>query len=66
MKLNTQSFALNPKHNTRAANVPVSLHIDYHLGDAEDGATKISLDKKEVFNAMKKDLQKVHEIWQLS
>jgi sugar phosphate isomerase/epimerase len=45
-------------------NVPVSLHLEYSLGGAEGGATKISVDKKVVFNAMKKDLQKVHDLWQ--
>jgi len=44
--------------------VPVTLHLEYSLGGAENGATKISCDKKVVFDAMKKDLQKVHELWQ--
>lgn len=44
--------------------VPVSLHIEYPLGGVEDGAKTISIDKKEVFNAMKKDLRKVQEFWQ--
>jgi sugar phosphate isomerase/epimerase len=45
-------------------NVPVSLHMEHPLGGAEQGETKISVDKKVVFDAMKKDLQKVHELWQ--
>jgi len=45
-------------------NVPVSLHLEYSLGNAESGATKISVDKNVVFDAMKKDLQKVHQLWQ--
>ena len=45
-------------------NVPVSLHMEYPLGGAENGATQISCDKQVVFNAMKRDLQKVHELWQ--
>lgn len=45
-------------------NVPVTLHLEYSLGGAESGATKISCDKKVVFEAMKKDLQKVHDLWQ--
>jgi sugar phosphate isomerase/epimerase len=45
-------------------NVPVSLHLEYSLGGAEHGATKITCDKKVVFEAMKKDLQKVHQLWQ--
>ena len=44
--------------------VPVSLHLEYSLGGAEGGARQISVDKKVVFEAMKKDLQKVHELWQ--
>ena len=45
-------------------NVPVSLHLEYSLGGAEHGATKLSCDKQIVFNAMKKDLQKVRVLWQ--
>ena len=45
-------------------NVPVSLHMEYALGGAEHGATKLTCDKKIVFDAMKKDLQKVRELWQ--
>jgi sugar phosphate isomerase/epimerase len=45
-------------------NVPVTLHLEYSLGGAEHGAAKITCDKKVVFEAMKKDLQKVHELWQ--
>jgi L-ribulose-5-phosphate 3-epimerase len=45
-------------------NVPVTLHVEYPIGGAEHGATKISCDKQVVFNAMKRDLQKVHDLWQ--
>ena len=45
-------------------NVPVTLHMEYPLGGAEHGATKLSCDKQIVFNAMKKDLQKIHDLWQ--
>ncbi|MCW3107812.1 MAG: Xylose isomerase domain protein barrel [Segetibacter sp.] len=45
-------------------NVPVSLHMEYPLGGAEDGATQLSVDKEVVFTAMKRDLQKVKELWQ--
>lgn len=44
--------------------VPVSLHFEYPLGGAEHGATKLSCDKQVVFDAMKRDLQKVHDLWQ--
>ena len=44
-------------------NVPVSLHLEHPLGGAEHGDTKISVDKKVVFDAMKKDLKTVHDLW---
>jgi len=47
-------------------NVPVILHTEYALGGAEHGAKEITCDKQIVFNAMKKDLQKVRELWQQS
>ena len=45
-------------------NVPVSLHFEYPLGGAEHGATTLSCDKQVVFDAMKRDLQKIHDLWQ--
>jgi sugar phosphate isomerase/epimerase len=45
-------------------NVPVSLHLEYPLGGAEHGATEISVDKKVIFAAMKKDLTKLHALWE--
>ncbi|MCM4151454.1 sugar phosphate isomerase/epimerase [Arenibacter sp. N53] len=45
-------------------NVPVSLHLEYELGGSEHGATKITIDKKEVFAQMKKDLTFLQEAWQ--
>lgn len=47
-------------------NVPVSLHFEYSLGGAESGGKDISIDKKEIFKIMKKDLQKIHQLWQQS
>ena len=44
-------------------NVPVSLHLEYNLGGAEHGATKLTIDKKEVFKRMKKDLTFLKEAW---
>jgi sugar phosphate isomerase/epimerase len=44
-------------------NVPVSLHLEYDLGGAEHGASKITIDKKEVFTQMKKDLNFLRETW---
>lgn len=45
-------------------NVPISLHLEYDLGGAEHGATKITIDKKEVFAQMKKDLAFLKDTWQ--
>ena len=44
-------------------NVPVSLHYEYPLGGAEHGGTEISIGKKEIFDAMKRDLQWLHARW---
>lgn len=54
-------FSLLKKYNV---NVPVSLHIEYDLGGAEKGNSKITIDRTKVFAAMKKDLQKIHSLWQ--
>ncbi|WP_405412943.1 sugar phosphate isomerase/epimerase family protein [Maribacter sp. Asnod1-A12] len=45
-------------------NVPISLHLEYDLGGAEHGATKITMSKKEVFARMKKDLTFIEDAWQ--
>jgi sugar phosphate isomerase/epimerase len=42
---------------------PVSLHLEYDLGGAEKGQSNITVDKKVVFNAMIKDLNKVKQLW---
>lgn len=42
---------------------PVSLHLEYDLGGAEKGNQEITIDKKVVFDAMKRDLQKVQKLW---
>ena len=39
-------------------NPPATMDMEYPLGGAERGATKLTCDKQVVFNAMKKDLQK--------
>ncbi len=54
-------FSLLKKYKV---NVPVSLHFEYDLGGAEHGASKITMDKKEVFVQMKKDLNFLREAWQ--
>jgi len=42
---------------------PVSLHFEYPLGGAEYGNREISVDKKVVFDAMKRDLSTVQKLW---
>ncbi|GAF03307.1 sugar phosphate isomerase/epimerase family protein [Saccharicrinis fermentans] len=42
---------------------PVSLHLEYPLGGAESGSRTISVDKKVIFDAMRKDLTAVHKLW---
>lgn len=43
--------------------VPISMHYEYDLGGAEHGDQKISIDPTKVFEAMKKDLVKVKQLW---
>jgi sugar phosphate isomerase/epimerase len=45
-------------------NVPVSLHVEYDLGGAEKGNQKITMDKKEVFSRIKKDLEFLKQAWE--
>lgn len=45
---------------------PVSLHLEYDLGGAEKGNRIFSVDKKIIFDAMKKDLTKVQRLWQIA
>ena len=42
---------------------PVTLHLEYPLGGAEKGRYEIDVDQKIVFDAMKKDLATVHQLW---
>ena len=44
-------------------NVPVSIHIEYDLGGAEKGGIP-TIDQKEVFKKIKKDLMFVREMWE--
>jgi L-ribulose-5-phosphate 3-epimerase len=53
-------FKLLKKNNIKP---PVSLHLEYDLGGAEKGNKTISVDKKVVFDAMKKDLNAVQKLW---
>ncbi len=53
-------FKLLKKYNIR---VPVSLHLEYPLGGAEHGKRQITVDQSRVYEAMKKDLNTVRELW---
>ena len=53
-------FKLLKQYNIKP---PVSLHLEYDLGGAEKGEQKISVDKKVVFDAMKRDLKKIQQYW---
>lgn len=44
--------------------VPICLHLEYPLGGADQGTDKITVDKKVVFDAMKRDLAKAKELWE--
>lgn len=56
----TKYFKLLKKHQLKP---PVSLHLEYPLGGAEKGNNSITVDKKVVFDAMKKDLKKIQKLW---
>ncbi|TAI48398.1 sugar phosphate isomerase/epimerase family protein [Flagellimonas allohymeniacidonis] len=45
-------------------NPPTSLHLEYPLGGAEKGRNKITVDKKVVFDAIKKDLNAIQKFWE--
>ncbi|MEI6864788.1 TIM barrel protein [Flavicella sp.] len=44
-------------------NVPVTLHMEYALGGAERGDRNIKVKPKVVFDAMKRDLDAVNQLW---
>lgn len=57
-------FSLYFKHlKELKIQVPLSLHLEYPIAGAEHGANKLSGDPRIVFEAMRKDLQKIHELW---
>lgn len=53
-------FSLLKEYNI---NVPVSLHYEYALGGAEHGQFEITVDRKVVFDAMRRDLKWLHAMW---
>ena len=44
----------------------VSLHLEYELGGAEHGDRKIKIPQKKVFAAMKRDLNRLHDMLEKS
>ena len=44
----------------------VSLHLEYDLGGAEHGDQKIKIPQKEVFVVMRRDLKRLHDMWESS
>ncbi len=54
-------FTALKKANLR---VPISLHIEYPMGGAENGATRLSIPQNEVFTAMKRDYKRLKELWE--
>ncbi|MDQ2656321.1 MAG: sugar phosphate isomerase/epimerase [Bacteroidota bacterium] len=56
-------FSLLKEYNI---NVPVSLHFEYPLGGAEHGGFQINVDKKVVFDAMRRDLTWLRDTWNAS
>ncbi|WP_247233001.1 sugar phosphate isomerase/epimerase [Telluribacter sp. SYSU D00476] len=54
-------FRLLKQYNVQ---VPISMHYEYELGGAEHGAKTLKVDRKVVYDAMKRDLAKVKELWQ--
>ena len=53
-------FKLLKKYNLSP---PATMHLEYDLGGAEKGLSKISVDKKVVFDAMKRDLKTIRTLW---
>lgn len=43
--------------------VPLCLHFEYPLGGADQGMDKITVEPKVVFDAMKRDLKRLKELW---
>jgi len=44
----------------------VSLHAEYELGGANQGNRELSISKKQVYKALRKDLQVLRDLWQKS
>ena len=44
----------------------VSLHLEYDLGGADKGSRTLTIPKRDVYAAMKRDLKRFHELWEAS
>lgn len=44
-------------------NVPVSLHCEYDLGGAEHGSKNPTIDRKDIYKAISKDLNTLQTLW---
>lgn len=53
-------FRLLRQYNVQ---VPISMHYEYDLGGAEHGDKTIKVDRQVIYDAMKRDLKKVKELW---
>ncbi len=53
-------FRLLRQYNVQ---VPISMHYEYDLGGAEHGSKTPTVDKQVIYDAMKRDLKKVKELW---
>jgi sugar phosphate isomerase/epimerase len=53
-------FKLLKKNNLKP---PVSLHVEYPLGGAENGDKKITVAPEVVFDALQKDLETIQTLW---
>lgn len=54
-------FKLLKQYNVQ---VPFCLHLEYPLGGAESGSSKINVSPTTVYEAMKRDLAKAKELWE--
>lgn len=53
-------FKLLKQHNM---NVPMTLHIEYFLGGAEKGKQNPTMEKSQIIDAIKKDLDFIRSLW---
>ena len=56
-------FKLLRSYGTRPS---VSLHLEYDLGGADKGSRTLTIPKRDVYAAMKRDLKRFHELWEAS